>query len=376
MPQKERAISSRFSVPALLSLLTFPFAAQAVGLGDITLHSRIGEPLSATVTIIGQIDEPIRTACFSLINQRSSEFPVVTGARTQLIQQGALWQLSLTGNEPIYEPVFLISLRAACGITLQRDYVLMPAPPLSSTTPISAPSQPPPRTRPAKYRMFTAQQGQTLVDIAAENHGEVDQQRLLSALRRANPDLPPTAALAEGTPVRIPKLLPRPAPPPKATETKRDDASPAPVPTRPLRRDMLASLAPAGKDRVLLGPEPDELKPGETASPQIEDYQQMGERMLKLETRLHSLDQQMDNLNAALKVTAEAIGLRQKLAAAKSAQIEQSAPPEPPPRDESGPGNWLELVLSALLGGGVAAGLAHILSHRSEQTRRRTSVKA
>jgi hypothetical protein len=94
--------------------------------------------------------------------------------------------------------------------------------------------------------------------------------------------------------------------------------------------------------------------------------------MLKLETTLHQLNQEVEKLNTALALATEALSIQQKLMTAQSLQDPpagavalQVAAPTPATPQESSRGSWLELLFSALIGGGIAAGLAHMLSRRS-----------
>lgn len=99
----------------------------------------------------------------------------------------------------------------------------------------------------------------------------------------------------------------------------------------------------------------------------------MEERMLKLETTLNLLNQEADKLNNVLTLTTEALAVQNKLQNAQALQAETaSAPaaikaiaPRPVPADRSSQNNWLELLLSALVGGGIAAGIAHLLARRA-----------
>ena len=126
-------------------------------------------------------------------------------------------------------------------------------------------------------------------------------------------------------------------------------------------------------DRLMLSAEPDDLKPNESVNAQPGGLGEMDGRMLKLETSLRSLNQQVENLSAALAVSAETAALRQKLQEAQAQlaangsdkRIEaKSASPQTPEKSSSD--LWIELLLSALAGGSISGATAYFLSRRTK----------
>lgn len=377
---------------ALVAAL-FSGNAMAVGFGEIVLLSRIGEPLRAEVPIIAASGEAVESACFSLAGIRNADLPVISSARFRLNRNGSKLTLSITGTQPIAEPVFVIGLRAHCGIDLQRDYVLMPSPPLllaesAMAAPTAAAAPVSPTTRKTRnFREFTARRGDTLESIAeAQSGGNLaEQQRLLAAMKRANPDLVEYEVLAEGRSVRVPVLSRRPAessvrtaaasqstagdepPPPPPRPKKQPPPPPQPKPAPP------PAAVASGPDRIVLGAAPDEIRPEVKPGPAKASAGEVEERMLKLETTLNLLNQEVEKLNTALALTTEALAAQQRLMTAQGQTLAgdsaalRAAPPPPPPPAAAG-SNWLELLLSALIGGGMAAGVAHFISRRNSRT--------
>lgn len=360
--------------------------AGAVGFGEIVLHSRVGEALRAEVPLLAGAGEPIETACFSLAPLPGSELPAVSNARIRLVRSGTAYRLLISGTRPIAEPIFVIGLRANCGVDLQRDYVLMPAAPVMLAAADGEAPPPIASTPPRKsgnYREWQAHDGDTLASIAESQAPDgAEQRRLLLAMKRANPGLAPDEPLPEGTSIRIPNLRPRPtgersAPPssnaPRPQHWQREEAPP-PRPKKPAKAEPAPSQTEKGGDRLVLGKPPEDLRPGEKATPPRASLNEMEERMLKLETTLQVLNQEIDKLNSALALTTEALAIQNKIQAAQSAPPAPPAPnaapavkagvAAPPPVDRSSQNNWLELLFSALAGGGVAAGMAHLLSRR------------
>jgi Tfp pilus assembly protein FimV len=375
-------INFRLRIQLALCATLTSFNAAAVGLGDITLHSRVGEPLRAEVPVFTDEAQRIDNACFSLAPLRGSDLPVITSAKTRLVRIGSDYRLIITGTQPVGEPVFVIGLRASCGIELQRDYVLMPAPPLSSTTEAipDATVHTPKKAKTTNTTEWQAREGDTLESIAeAKSNGRIsEQRRLLSGLKRANPELVPEQYLSEGTLVNIPNMTRRvPAETPASLPST--DIAPTtpdvPPPPRPKKKPKpTPPTNPSGGDRIVLGGDPEILNPGELAIAPRSELSQMEDRMLRMETTLRTLNLQVDNLNAAIEVTAETIALRQKLEAAQASSKETPvtltatplpAPPTPPENNDLA--NWLELIISALIGGLIASGLAYLLSRPKYQ---------
>ena len=94
-------------------LSTIPVGA--IGLGDMVLHSRVGEPLRAEVPINAEPGETVEARCFTLAPLDGSDLPVISAGRTKLVREGNNYRLLITGSKPVAEPIFLIGLRAGCG---------------------------------------------------------------------------------------------------------------------------------------------------------------------------------------------------------------------------------------------------------------------
>jgi Tfp pilus assembly protein FimV len=373
--------------------------AAAIGFGDIILHSRVGEPLRAEVPINVEPGESIDGACFSLAPLNGSDLPVVSSARTKLLREGDRYRLHITGSKPIGEPIFLVGLRAGCGVDLQRDYVLMPAEPVVFA---DARPLPPPvasaeaaesadagggsRSSAAAIKQWQAGEGETLENIAETLVPDnlAQQRRMLAALKRANPRLAGRPSLAEGTPVVIPDLSKRivaerdTLPMQQVKAPKETAPPPPPPPPKPKPKPVAKSAKPAdtsaakpkagGPDRVMLGAPPAELKAGEQPAPPKDPRAELNDRMRKLEDTIASLNTQIEALDKALALTSESMELRKKLEAAKASAGGAPAPIARPPEPAAASGsNWLEIIGSALAGGLIAAGFAHYLGRRRER---------
>jgi len=381
-------IPTRFKLSTLAALL-LSTQVQAVGFGEMVLHSRVGEALRAEVPLLlGEGESIHSTACFSLAPMDGSDLPVVSSARTQLLRTGNKYRLLITGSKPIAEPVFVIGLRAACGFDLQRDYTLMPAEPLmtaevaSQAPSPSLPFAPAGKRQSRNYSEWQAAEGDTLESVAeaAAPDNMAQQQRLLSALKRANPDLIPGHPMSSGQRFRMPNIRQtKPAESDALAQTQRPRLARSSeriqaAPDTPGAAKAAPRPETGGSDRVVLGAPPEDAVAKPNTPPPRGSMAEMEDRMLRLETTLHQLNQEVEKLNKALELTAETMAAQQKLQLAQALQTRAAADgslvtantapgaAQPTTRD-----SWLELLLSALIGGGIAAGLAHLLGRRRSQ---------
>lgn len=364
-------MTSQLTRIVALSALLAPGMANAVGFGEITLQSRIGEALMAEVPILNNGEEAPVAACFSVIALRGSDFPVITAAKPRLIRRGRDYILQIVGNKPVNEPIFAIGLRAGCGYDIEREYVLMPEAPMALPQAAALTDSPLPARRSARSATWLAREGDTLEDIAdaQEPATPAVRQRLLNGLQKANPDLAADLPLAEGTRVRMPG---RQSPPrPEAASTAQ--TAPAAVPAQPRRpRPTPAPVAPpiakaGGTDRLLLGAAPEESKPSKPGNSALATQEETNERLLKLETTLHLLTQEVEKLDQALDLASKAIEAQNQLQLAQSANalptsrptVSAPLPGNPPPRT-----NWPDLAISAAVGAFISVGMAQFLGRR------------
>lgn len=365
-----------------LSATLAPGIANAIGFGEIALQSRVGEPLRAEVRILSGASDNIEPTCFSLVPVRGAELPVITNAKTRLIRRDRDLFLQIVGTSPIAEPAFMVSIRAGCGADLERNFVLMPEAPLMLADAPPAPRVTPARstaTQRSRGNSWSAEDGETLESIAESRAPDnpAEQRRLLAVLKQANPDLMPDTPLLAGTVVQIPDSKPpraakrpsenSPVPPlqqaARRSAPPRDKATQAPPPAEP--KPAIAGL---GKDRLLLGAAPGDspLAANQTGTTPM-TLSETVDRIHKLENTLSLLQQQMEKMDAALALATETIALQEKLESARAQQLAKMAsPPLPPPvqAPESNHRGWIELLLSALIGGGLSVGIAQFLTRR------------
>lgn len=302
------------SAIALLASVFFASGAGAAGFGELTLHSRIGENLLAEVPILGNGKELADPNCYALSPNPGSDLPVITNARLRLTHNKDSYRLLIVGSRPIAEPVFAISVRINCGFDLRHDYVLMPDAPL----PLAE-----------------------LIESAAPAQGNRSRDLETAA------DRPAPAKKKQRA---------------KAGKRNNNQASLGRHQSGTTMSRTASQDWPAG-DRLTLSAAPLELRPGESAAPA--NAKEIEERLLKMETTLHTLNQEIETLNTSLQLSTEMQSAKQDLQLAQSAQPTLASAITP--RDASD--GWLELLVSSLLGGSLAIGAAAYLG-RHKQTNR------
>ncbi|MBS1159228.1 MAG: Peptidoglycan-binding LysM [Proteobacteria bacterium] len=324
---RPQQISPPLSILGLLTACFVALPAGAAGLGEITLHSRIGESLLAEIPLTGAAVELTDPSCYALAPHPGSDLPVITNARLKLIRSDNHYRLLIIGSKALVEPVFTISLRVNCGVGLQHDYILMP----------DAPAP-------------LAEISETTLRVPPH--------------RRASASSVPRPA-RQGRPARQAGPRPRPADGQAASAAHRENS--------PAKKSAANAQAPAG-DRLILSAAPLALAPGET--PVAASDNEIEERLLTMETSLRALNQEIETLNSTLKLSTEMAATRHQLQLAESLQ-QPAQPPARPPLPEAGrrstaAGSWLQLGLGALLGGALASTLASWLGRHQKAARRQT----
>lgn len=106
----------------LLFFLGYANLSLAIGLGDITLRSHLGEPLSASIPITDVENSP-DTGCFSI--EDNSDVPAFRKATPAFKQSGDSYRLNISTHDPIHEPVINLLVTFNCEPSLSRQYVLL-----------------------------------------------------------------------------------------------------------------------------------------------------------------------------------------------------------------------------------------------------------
>ena len=110
----------------LLSLCHAGYAA-ALGLGEISMHSYLGQPLHATVPLLDATPK-VDADCFSLGTGAGSIAPPLR-AQLNIEQSGGQTVLHIRTPQPVHDPVAQFVVVSDCEARLQREYVVLLDPP-------------------------------------------------------------------------------------------------------------------------------------------------------------------------------------------------------------------------------------------------------
>ncbi|MEO5661065.1 MAG: hypothetical protein ABIQ90_14915 [Polaromonas sp.] len=130
------------TISILLSLFHLG-SASALGLGDLTVRSTLGQPLHATVSLLGATSNTTAD-CFSLGASTSGLTPLVR-AQLNIERAGSKTLLHIRTPQTLNDPIAQFVLISDCETRLTRDYVVLLDPPsrvesaatTSSLTPVA-----------------------------------------------------------------------------------------------------------------------------------------------------------------------------------------------------------------------------------------------
>ena len=136
----------KLKLVALLLGMHFATPALAIGLGDLTVQSTLGQPLHATVEVLSA-PATLDAECLSL---RSSDngIPALSQPRFRIERRGDNALLHITTQRAINDPIAQFVLTSYCEGRLQREYVLLLDPPAQ----IETAELPPPKLHPNLVR--------------------------------------------------------------------------------------------------------------------------------------------------------------------------------------------------------------------------------
>ena len=115
----------------LLSLLCYANLSFALGLGDAELKSNLGEKFLATVNVT-DIESAPESNCFSVTDV--GDVPAFKRASANLKMVNGSYQLTISTNDVITEPIVNLRVSFHCEPNVNREYVLLLDPaPVSAT---------------------------------------------------------------------------------------------------------------------------------------------------------------------------------------------------------------------------------------------------
>jgi hypothetical protein len=135
---------------SFLLSLCYASSAASIGLGDISVRSHLGQPLHATVTLIGATPATLAD-CFSLDAGAGSIAPPLH-AQFSIEQVRGQTLLHIRTPKSINDPIVQFVVAADCEARLQREYVVLLDPPalLETAAVPDAPTTAEPSAAPGK----------------------------------------------------------------------------------------------------------------------------------------------------------------------------------------------------------------------------------
>lgn len=103
-------------------LLGYANLSLALGIGEITLKSHLGEPLAASINVT-DVEKSPDASCFSV--KDNSEIPAFKKATTLLKQNSNGYQLNISTHDVITEPIVNLQVLFHCEPNLNREYILL-----------------------------------------------------------------------------------------------------------------------------------------------------------------------------------------------------------------------------------------------------------
>ena len=132
----------------LLLSLCHAGSAAALGLGEVSVHSHLGQPLHASVALLGA-PPSTKADCFSIGTSPGSLAPPPR-AQLSIKQSGGQTVLHIRTAQSVQDPIAQFVLVSDCEARLQREYVLLLDPPALEVAAagIEAPTAAPTATQP------------------------------------------------------------------------------------------------------------------------------------------------------------------------------------------------------------------------------------
>lgn len=139
----ERLVVSTLAGMALFAVSP---VSHALSLGEVTVHSSLGQRLDASVPVQLAAGESLASGCIESARSGNElgRVPDASVSTPEAARPGT-YTLRISSTAPLYEPIYALSLQAGCPGTaaVTRQYVLMLDPPGMTADPASVPLQPP-----------------------------------------------------------------------------------------------------------------------------------------------------------------------------------------------------------------------------------------
>lgn len=224
---------------ACVVLATGTRDVHAMGIGQATVLSSLGQPLRLSIPVTVQADEEI--GCVQ-VRPSSDDLPSVFNVRTQVTRVGSQTRLEIVSAQSIDEPAIGLRVSVGCASAVSRDIVVFLDPP-SIVSPVVAGASSIPRQRqrvmPTPVRREGATSRRSAAPRARVGRASVDGAPV--PRERAPAARPPRAAIP--TQEALPRLVDAPKEPDAAALAKAERDKLTVAPTEPSKVPALPTMA-------------------------------------------------------------------------------------------------------------------------------------
>jgi len=109
---------------ALVVMAAWAGAVYAAGLGPIRVQSALGQPLRASVPVLGA-DVPEFTASCIKVRLENQDGALMAVVQADVARSGQVASIQLSTRQPVNEPAATLKLEVTCGSTIERSYPLL-----------------------------------------------------------------------------------------------------------------------------------------------------------------------------------------------------------------------------------------------------------
>lgn len=113
--------------------MTAALPAYALGLGDLTVTSSLGQPLNAQIALLGPAAD-FNPDCFNVVSANDTALALPGDISVQLERTGEHARLRIQTRQAINEPAIMFKVAVACPERIQRDYAALIDPPAAPTS--------------------------------------------------------------------------------------------------------------------------------------------------------------------------------------------------------------------------------------------------